>query len=285
MVIAAPLAGDDPGVSRHAAAVAAEIEALLARDTRLAALPSKFGFLVDGGGVLPVSAASADIRVTLDGDTCVVTADGAGVGEACEPADAAAVVAAHGVVIHRSCGGLAAPSDARPGYRIRAPGRPHPIAVGWLPYQSWSRGAFGVGLPFGVADRNHTGGLGRCVGAVRRRHAAGHAVARARNSWRHQAGRRCPKTVAALGLIATPTDIGSRMFACPGQPACASATVATRADAMQFVALGFAGTLHVSGCAKGCAHPTPADVTLVGEAGATMSSSAAVRAMPRPGAA
>ena len=36
---------------------------------------------------------------------------------------------------------------------------------------------------------------------------------------------------------------------------------------MQLAALGLAGTLHVAGCAKGCAHPTPADITLVGEAG------------------
>ena len=57
------------------------------------------------------------------------------------------------------------------------------------------------------------------------------------------------------------------MFACPGQPACTSATVTTRADRDAAAVLGFAGTLHVAGCAKGCAHPTPADVTLVGEAG------------------
>jgi precorrin-3B synthase len=103
MVIASPLAGDDPGVSRHAAAVAADIEAMLARETRLAALPSKFGFLVDGGGVLPVRPASADIRVTLHGDACLVTADGAATGEACAPADT------YGAGFHRLFGWLATP--------------------------------------------------------------------------------------------------------------------------------------------------------------------------------
>ncbi len=265
MVIAAPLAGDDPGVSRHAAAVAADIEALLARDTRLAALPSKFGFLVDGGGVLPVSAASADIRVTLDGDTCVVTADGAGVGEACEPADAAAVVARIALSFIDHAAGL-------PRRRMRdlatASVRPvvPPNAVGWLPYQSWSRGAFGVGLPFGVADPTTLVALADVSERF------GDGTLRV-TPWRALAipgvtkPDALPEEVAALGLIATPTDNRVRMFACPGQPACTSATVATRADAMQFVALGFAGTLHVAGCAKGCAHPTPADVTLVGEAG------------------
>jgi precorrin-3B synthase len=43
--------------------------------------------------------------------------------------------------------------------------------------------------------------------------------------------------------------------------------VPTRADAALLAAIGVAGTLHVSGCAKGCAHPATADITLVGEAG------------------
>ncbi len=33
------------------------------------------------------------------------------------------------------------------------------------------------------------------------------------------------------------------------------------------MAKGFAGTVHVSGCAKGCARSAPADLVLVGEDG------------------
>ena len=58
---------------------------------------------------------------------------------------------------------------------------------------------------------------------------------------------------------------GSTIAACIGAPACASASVAARADAARLHALGFAN-LHVSGCAKGCAHPGPAR-TLVGRDG------------------
>jgi precorrin-3B synthase len=36
---------------------------------------------------------------------------------------------------------------------------------------------------------------------------------------------------------------------------------------MRLVALGLQPTVHVSGCAKGCAHPGPARTTLVGENG------------------
>lgn len=265
MVIASPLAGDDPGVSRHAAAVAADIEAMLVRETRLAALPSKFGFLVDGGGVLPVRTASADIRVTLDGDACVVTADGADTGDSCEPADAAAVVACLALdFIDYSAG------SPRRRMRDLVAASPclvaAPNAVGWLPYRSLGRGAFGVGLPFGVADPTTLAALADVSERF------GDGTLRV-TPWRVLAipGVTEPdavrEAVSALDLITAPGDPRVRMFACPGKPACASSTVTTRADAMQLVALGFAGTLHVAGCAKGCAHPTPADVTLVGEAG------------------
>ena len=264
MVIASPLAGDDPGVSRHAAAVAADIEAILAWDSRLAALPAKFGFLVDGGGVLSVRGASADIRVTLDGDACVVTADGADVGIACEPADAVAVVARMVLDFLDYPGG----KPRRMRYLARASARAvtAPNAVGWLPYQSLGRGAFGVGLPFGVVDPTTLAALADLSERF------GDGTLRV-TPWRVLAIPGVTEAVAldeaisALGLIATPTDPRVRMFACPGQPACTSATVATRADATQLATLGFAGTLHLAGCAKGCAHPTSADVTLVGAAG------------------
>jgi precorrin-3B synthase len=67
--------------------------------------------------------------------------------------------------------------------------------------------------------------------------------------------------------IATPSDPRLAIVACPGRPACASASVATRADAARLAALGLPGTIHVSGCAKGCARSSPAVVTLVGEGG------------------
>ncbi len=68
-----------------------------------------------------------------------------------------------------------------------------------------------------------------------------------------------------LGLIADPADPRRHVAACAGAPACASASVATRADAARWATL--VPGLHVSGCAKGCAHPGPAAVTLVGREG------------------
>jgi len=54
--------------------------------------------------------------------------------------------------------------------------------------------------------------------------------------------------------------------ACAGQPFCPQATVETREFASS-LAGRWTGTLHVSGCAKGCAKPAASDVTLVGNAG------------------
>ncbi len=57
-----------------------------------------------------------------------------------------------------------------------------------------------------------------------------------------------------------------RVDACAGAPLCPQASVETRALATA-LAPHIHGTLHVSGCAKGCARPQAADITLVGRNG------------------
>ncbi|MGK7654248.1 hypothetical protein ACSQ76_18130 [Roseovarius sp. B08] len=54
--------------------------------------------------------------------------------------------------------------------------------------------------------------------------------------------------------------------ACPGAPFCPQATVSTM-DIARDLAPRVSGTLHVSGCAKGCALPRAADTTLTGRDG------------------
>jgi precorrin-3B synthase len=73
--------------------------------------------------------------------------------------------------------------------------------------------------------------------------------------------------VDAPGFIDDDGDPLLRIEACPGAPACASASVNTRADARRLAAMGLGGTIHVSGCAKGCARSTPAETVLVGQDG------------------
>jgi precorrin-3B synthase len=64
-----------------------------------------------------------------------------------------------------------------------------------------------------------------------------------------------------------PTDGALRTDACVGAPACPQATVETRALALA-LAPHVKGSLHVSGCGKGCARPAPADIVLTGRQGA-----------------
>lgn len=72
------------------------------------------------------------------------------------------------------------------------------------------------------------------------------------------------------GLITEAQDPRLRVIACTGAPACPQAHVVTRPLAQALGAVPAPGqTLHVSGCAKGCAHPGAAALTLVGRPGGT----------------
>lgn len=74
---------------------------------------------------------------------------------------------------------------------------------------------------------------------------------------------------ARLGFVTDPADPRLSISACPGAPSCAAGKLATRDLATEiakaepeFFDRSF--TLHISGCAKGCAHPAAAALTLVG---------------------
>ncbi|MDR7220138.1 precorrin-3B synthase [Aminobacter aminovorans] len=77
-------------------------------------------------------------------------------------------------------------------------------------------------------------------------------------------------TAQSLGLVTSPADPSIRIAACPGAPACASGMIAARDVAAEIAheigeSLDPTLSLHVSGCAKGCAHPGPATLTIVGD--------------------
>jgi precorrin-3B synthase len=75
---------------------------------------------------------------------------------------------------------------------------------------------------------------------------------------------------AELGFIVEADDARRRIAACAGAPACASGFIAARslatALAPRLAGLPDGIAVHVSGCAKGCAHPSPASLTVVGDA-------------------
>jgi len=68
------------------------------------------------------------------------------------------------------------------------------------------------------------------------------------------------------GFLVDGDDPRLALAACSGKPACASAFADVRSAALSLAPLltDFRQTLHVSGCAKGCAFNAPARFTLVG---------------------
>ena len=81
------------------------------------------------------------------------------------------------------------------------------------------------------------------------------------------AARAIVESAGGLGFVVDSNDALLKIEACPGAPACRSSSVDTRRTARQLAARGFKGSIHVSGCAKGCARSAPADLVLVGEQG------------------
>ncbi len=262
VIVGAGLASADPAAERRRTVqappwsesdgLAQAIEAALVQAGDLAGLPAKFGVSLDG---VP----RADIAVGLQAERTVVV----GGSEAVVDDPVGAVLQLARAFLALGGGRRMAELVARVGEaaifaQAGLPTRPARTAAAWPEAIGWVGAAFGVGLPFGAFDAATLAGLAERHGDGALRLAPGRSVviAGARESLPAAAGR--------LGLIVASNDPRRLVSACPGQPACASATVATRALA---ASLWPDRAVHVSGCEKGCAHPGPAALTLVGRAG------------------
>ncbi|MBV9757829.1 MAG: nitrite reductase [Alphaproteobacteria bacterium] len=264
-VMVSPLIGDDPTLAPSAAALAEAIERGLNREPGFAALPAKFCIAVDGGGVLPLRDVGADIAVRARDGGFAVSVEGE-----------AAEIALHvrGFITQRVMPrlgtGIPGVGVARGGVDGRTKsGRGDAPPIGFIGYDASRRGAFAIGIPFGTMQAP----ILRALGALAVRDGDG----RLRTTpWRtmviggvaERDAAQVADSAAALGLIVAPDDRRLRIVTCPGSPACSSATVPARADGATIAQLlAGAGTIHVSGCRKGCAHPGPAVITLVGDGG------------------
>lgn len=153
--------------------------------------------------------------------------------------------------------------------------------------------ALGIGLPFGSMPSQNLIDLAKqalALGSTEIRPAPGRALLFLGLS--SSACASLQTSAATLGFVTSPADPRTRIAACPGAPACASGRIATRAIA-ETIATESADlfdtsiTLHISGCAKGCAHPGTAALTLVGDDnGAGLVVDGTAKALPagyRPG--
>jgi precorrin-3B synthase len=127
--------------------------------------------------------------------------------------------------------------------------------------------AIGVALPFGQAQALDLIALARIAGANGAEWAA---LAPQRTLLVGPIGEMTAFALGAaadtLGFIVDARDARRRIAACAGGPACASGHIPARELAARIAERLPQGAfaLHVSGCSKGCAHPRPAPLTIVG---------------------
>ncbi|KRE22193.1 hypothetical protein ASE66_27515 [Bosea sp. Root483D1] len=286
LTLTSPLAGRATDELLDAAALADAVE----RAGRgVTGLPAKFSIVVDGGGALALDGFAADLRLrAVSAETVVFGLPGEfwlGPAAPHEVAMYAAHLLDGFVAASKGSSGkvrrmrdlssdeltqLATLSGLRP---LPAPAsRPKPASSGLVAERD-DRVALLAGLPFGRTD---TAGLRR-LGELARN--AGLREIRV-SPWRGLAFCGLSADAASIlqealrdeGLIVEPNDPRLAVSACAGAPACARGEAATLANAAvlaEAMTPMLAGglSLHVSGCAKSCAHPGIADLTLVGSGG------------------
>jgi precorrin-3B synthase len=287
-----PLAGIDPTEACDVRPIAGELARWLTSDRSLWALPSKFGFIIDGGGALSLGEQRADVRLEAIGAQIAIgietragiewlgsTASGAAAAAATEIALLFIKAASHdkrqrmrdlseeGIAAIRSAMRLRLDTlDEHPYKADVSSDRIGSIELGTDKF------AVGIAAPFGRIESDQLLKLTEVMTA--------HGVEEFRLSpWRalyagvssEQSGRSILNAAKRAGLITDPRDPLLQIEACPGAAGCRSTVLNTRGDGRRLAALlprfGFAGTIHVSGCAKGCAKSGMADLVLVGSEG------------------
>ncbi|APX87911.1 precorrin-3B synthase [Methylorubrum extorquens] len=280
LTLTAPLAGLDPTEQLDVPALARAVEAA---GLAVPGLPPKTLVAIDGGGAHGLGAVEADFFLFAEGPGQVAF------GLATETGPLRC-----GVLLERQAAGaigLALAAFAEIGGRrmrdLDAHGRAVIAAVaGFFPFEptplapapapaapglaalSADRAALLVQAPFGRCTADRLEQVAVLAGAQDVRLSAERGLALVVPASRSAV---LQADLARAGFIVTPDDPRRAVAACPGAPACRSGTtpVPDHAARLAQALAPLAGlTAHVSGCAKGCAHPGPADLTLVGRDGA-----------------
>lgn len=241
-----PLAGLDPDEIEDARPLAAALRRAIAASGLARSLGPKVSVVVDGGGALRLDGLAADLRLEADG----------GGRWRCGGAVVADPVA-HALERLAAIGRLGRRRADGPSTRGGEPIGVHRLKGGGL--------AFGVGLPFGQVSAEAMRALAASAPAFRL--APGRAILAV--GVQEDAAASWSAAAAALGFVTDAGDPRRAIAACPGCPACASGEIPAREMAQAIAGraaalLDGSLTLHVSGCAKGCAHPRPATLALIG---------------------
>ena len=296
-VLCDPLAGLDAGEIFDSAALATELRRAIAQRALATRLSPKVSVVIDGGGAIRLGVVAADIRLRAR------AARGEGVlhvsvgGDEDRAAGLGHVAAMRGVeTVLRLCDVIAQRGrDARARDIVAAEGvqafcsvmsdfllSADPVldprssgnkrnetadaAIGKFSLRN-GEWAIGIGFAFGHAD---AGSLERLAEAARTAGATGLRPAPGRTLLAIGLPQETAPAFAAaaerLGFITRGDDPRRKVIACAGAPICASAHIGSRAlaPAVAASAAPRLGTIHISGCAKGCAHAGAAALTVVG---------------------
>ena len=291
-----PLAGLSPDEMLDTEAIAADVRRAAAGQALAMRLAPKISVAIDGGGAPGLDGLSADVRLRAELSNArpmvavSVGGDDAGAERLglVAPGDAAQAairvlevmarrgrdVRARDVQAASGIGEFGAAlgdllRDAEPRLDCRARAIERTSVVGAHPTRDGSL-ACGIALGFGHADATSLERLTEAAaasGATGLRAAPGRALMFIGFSPAPLG--RFRSAAERLGFIVRTDDPRRLVVACAGAPICASAHIAARALAPR-IAAECAGSLrdgfiiHVSGCTKGCAHPAPAALTVVG---------------------
>jgi precorrin-3B synthase len=287
-VLASPLMGLDAQECFDLRARLAELRTELTNQPAIASIGPKVSVLVDGGGALHLDSVPGDLRLRAGANSRLhlsiagTTATSTHLGSLA-PEDAAQVIvrllvriADHGPEARAR--DFANPADVLALLALLAgmlsdapPPTPRPPAepIG-VHALNTGKVALGVAVAFGYVEA-----------AVLQR-LARHAAACGAMSIQPSPGRslliigldaaaaiELTAAAAAAGFLVRPDDPRRFVVACAGAPACDSAKLSTRelAPAIAEAAREFLDgslSIHVSGCAKGCAHPSAAALTFIG---------------------
>jgi len=287
-ILASPLMGLDAQECIDLRALPAALRAELANQPAVASVGPKVSVLIDGGGALHLDSVPGDLRLRAGSDSRLhvsmagTAANSTSLGWVPPDHAAKVIVQLLGRIADRGpdarARDFANPPDAQalraslPGLLSDAPPpspRPPAEPIG-LHRLNTGKVALGVAVAFGYAE------------AVVLQRLAQRAAACGAKSIQTSPGRslliigldaegaeELTAAAAAAGFLVRPDDPRRFVVACAGAPACDSAKLSTRelAPVIAEAARAFLDgslTIHISGCAKGCAHPGAAALTFIG---------------------
>jgi len=256
-----PLAGDDPTEIADPLPLAARIR--LGAQSLEEKLGPKVSVIIDGGGQVALSQLNADIRLIAQDETHWAVHLGGGKPQIMDTDGAIAATLA-------VLGALAAIGpEARASDLFASSAGAAPISIrsrrgAGIALKLLGGSTHAIALPFGQMQSEAIIALGEAAvanGVTQLRLAPDHTLLL------DNAPAALISIAEKLGYITDLSDPRQRTSACIGNEGCASGHIASRRIATDLVHLIPAGQhLHVSGCAKGCAHPRPSAITLVGRA-------------------